>query len=308
MKKELLENIEKTESWIDKSLTTAASRFEKSIQRLEKKIVSLAGRISVDPAGNIKGPEWTLKQAQKLHVQMVTQFDEIFGGAVKRHVAGFDDALTLIDTTLEHIDIPVNYSKTDKAMIKQLSTNTVAAFAAISTEFQKRAAQSLYDATLTGVPFSTLIDEMRNHLTGLKDKIGRPMTMYAQTLSQDNLMMFYSTMHIKKAADAGLDNFLYVGDTIKTTRPFCIARAGRMFTREEINSWTHSWKGKSGPAMSHRGGYNCRHHWQPVKPEWVDEGLHGLKEDVEVEKVVSPVKVESKKKSKVTAKPNTPDD
>ncbi len=71
------------------------------------------------------------------------------------------------------------------------------------------------------------------------------------------------------------------------SRAFCIARHGRVFTREEIQSWTHDWKGKSGPALTHCGGYNCRHHWDWLHPDhelpdyepqsWYSEDGHAMK-------------------------------
>ncbi len=53
---------------------------------------------------------------------------------------------------------------------------------------------------------------------------------------------------------------------------------GKVFTLEQIQQLNQlNWQGKSGDLFTSRGGFNCRHHWQPVKPEWLDdEDFSGL--------------------------------
>ena len=84
-------------------------------------------------------------------------------------------------------------------------------------------------------------------------------------------MNFHQEVQLFKAEDAGMDSFLYIGDIIATTRDFCRRRVGRVYTKAQIESWNFPWAGKSGPALTHRGGYNCRHHWQPVRKEWLGD-------------------------------------
>ena len=46
------------------------------------------------------------------------------------------------------------------------------------------------------------------------------------------------------------------------------------FTIDEVNKlWSsRRWKGKkSGNPLIVRGGYNCRHQWSYVNPDWYDE-------------------------------------
>ena len=51
---------------------------------------------------------------------------------------------------------------------------------------------------------------------------------------------------------------------------FCHDNLGHVYNRAEIATMDNmSWHGKSGPPMTSCGGYNCRHHWQAVDPEWL---------------------------------------
>ena len=86
----------------------------------------------------------------------------------------------------------------------------------------------------------------------------------------------------KKSFDAGLTFIKYFGDIIPTTRQICRyvlngryrKRKSNLFTIEEVRQlWQRqSWSGKkSGDPLVVRGGYNCRHQWTYVNPDWYDK-------------------------------------
>lgn len=62
--------------------------------------------------------------------------------------------------------------------------------------------------------------------------------------------------------ELGLDYFIYSGTEMSRTRPFCEERIGKIYTREEVESWRNlTWEGKNtnyDPFLD-CGGYNCRH-------------------------------------------------
>ena len=90
------------------------------------------------------------------------------------------------------------------------------------------------------------------------------------------------TLNLHKSVEAGLTMCKYFGNIIPTTRDHCrLVRSGKydirkggLFTIDEVKSlWaSKSWKGKkSGDPLLVRGGYNCRHQWSFVNPDWYDE-------------------------------------
>jgi hypothetical protein len=89
-------------------------------------------------------------------------------------------------------------------------------------------------------------------------------------------MRYYTGVNVKKAKDADIETFLYYGDIIRSSRAFCIARVGKLFTVKEIKKWDDdklTWKGKKpGSTLINRGGYNCRHSWHPCEEEWLEDG------------------------------------
>src|SRR5210317_459685 len=114
-----------------------------------------------------------------------------------------------------------------------------------------------------------------------RDRAGENMKRYAGQILNDSLRDFDATLNFNKSQDAGLTYVKYYGDVIPTTREICRnvingvynKRKSGLFTIDEVNSlWTsRSWKGKkSGNPLIVRGGYNCRHQWSYVNPDWYD--------------------------------------
>ena len=115
-----------------------------------------------------------------------------------------------------------------------------------------------------------------------RDRAGENMKRYAGQILNDSLRDFDATLNFNKANDAGLTYLKYYGDVIPTTRDHCRnlingvydKRKGGLFTVDEVKKlWTsRSWTGKkSGNPLVVRGGYNCRHQWSYVNPDWYDE-------------------------------------
>jgi len=114
-----------------------------------------------------------------------------------------------------------------------------------------------------------------------RDRAGENMKRYAGQILNDSLRDFDATLNFNKSQDAGLTFVKYYGDVIPTTREICRnvingvynKRKSGLFTIDEVNSlWaSRSWSGKkSGNPLIVRGGYNCRHQWSYVNPDWYD--------------------------------------
>ena len=117
-----------------------------------------------------------------------------------------------------------------------------------------------------------------------RTRTGENMKRYAGQILNDSLRDFDATLNFNKSKDAGLTFVKYYGDVIPTTRDLCRRmvsgqlnkRKNGLFTIAEIQDiWSsRSWSGKkSGNPMVVRGGYNCRHQFSYVNPDWyMDNG------------------------------------
>ena len=116
-----------------------------------------------------------------------------------------------------------------------------------------------------------------------RDRAGENMKRYAGQILNDSLRDFDATLNFNKSQDAGLTLVKYYGDVIPTTRDICRniingvikpKRKDGLFTVDEVRKlWgSRSWSGKkAGDPLVVRGGYNCRHQWSYVNPDWYDE-------------------------------------
>ena len=114
-----------------------------------------------------------------------------------------------------------------------------------------------------------------------RDRAGENMKRYAGQILNDSLRDFDATLNLAKSNDAGLTHVVYQGSNIPTTRDFCRLvrsgaydkRKGGLFTIDEVRKlWRRNWTGKkAGDPFIVRGGYNCRHQWSYVNPDWYNK-------------------------------------
>ena len=246
------------------------NRLLASIRKLRDNITSLVSQLETTPAGKLEGVKVNLKQSQALHKKIVNQFEKDYNKDVNKMLGDFSSIEKLIQRRYRALNESIGFVGADKTMMDALKLNTYNRYVEFGEAARNRIARAMYDSVVGGQKFSSLVNTIQGVLTGHKDVLGRPMTMYAQGFAQDAVMNFHNQVNIKKGKDAGLRHFLYYGNLMATSRQFCITRVGKVYTERQINSWDGlSWQGKAGPALTDRGGYNCRHHWRPVRKEWL---------------------------------------
>ena len=85
---------------------------------------------------------------------------------------------------------------------------------------------------------------------------------YMRTNVFDTFAQYDRSVSLEYADELKLNYAVYQGGLIKTSRPFCKERNGKVFTREEIAKWVDlDFQGKPSNYDPFRdlGGYNCRH-------------------------------------------------
>ena len=108
------------------------------------------------------------------------------------------------------------------------------------------------------------------HSVYAADKTGNNMRKYARQMVVDTVAQFDASINVAAGKESGVDKWLYYGDVIRDTRPFCQKHAGKELTEEYIRDYfaNNDWAGKAdGDPFIVRGGYNCRHHFMPVYEE-----------------------------------------
>jgi hypothetical protein len=202
-------------------------------------------------------------------------------------------------------------TEADLVTIQQLKKLAFTNFQNLGTEFTNTLAQEIYQSTLVGRSAGEMVQTIRDKINGiyqysdnakaqqlveyitnnpngsevataideLKQNYGRTsqgdsFVKYASLIVQDSIMGFDGQFAKYRADEVGLTSYLYYGSLIKDSRDFCRIHAGKVYNEEQISQiWSNdSAQGRDqGSPFIVRGGYNCRHSWQPVDPSWIDE-------------------------------------
>jgi len=245
---------------------------EKSIINLQNKILDNITRLKVTDSGRVEGLKVNIKQAQSIHKKIEQLFGSEFSKTTREIVNDFDGISTLIEDTYTYLGESAKFTSIDKTAMEVLKDGYYQEFADIGQRQKNKVIQTMYNEVIGGGNFSDLVGSIQQALLGSTSSIstGRPLIGYARLYARDMVMDFHNEVNLRKAEEIDIKHFLYVGNIMATSRPFCKSRAGKYYTRKQIDSWTYAWAGKKGPAFTNRGGYNCRHHWQPIRPEWLD--------------------------------------
>jgi hypothetical protein len=116
----------------------------------------------------------------------------------------------------------------------------------------------------TGGSFSGMLDQLRIFIKGNDEVEGRLLS-YSNNIIKDALFQYARSFQQSVVSDLKLKWYLYAGGLIDTSRPFCIQRAGKYFTEDEIKSWADlQWAGKN-PLTTESSifvlvaGFSCNH-------------------------------------------------
>lgn len=204
-----------------------------------------------------------------------------------------------------------NITEADLVTIQQLKRLAFTNFQNLGNELANTLAGEVYQSTLVGRSFNDMVQTIREKINGiyqfsdnkkaqqlveyiannpdgaevktaideLKQVYGRTsegdsFVKYASLLVTDSIMGFDGQLAKFRADELGLTSYLYYGSIIKDSRDFCRKHAGKVYTEEQIREiWANdTGQGRDqGSPFIVRGGYNCRHSWQPIDPSWVDE-------------------------------------
>ena len=239
--------------------------FNKQAKRIEKAFKRV-GNIPVEFQELTKGD---LALVQNLKQQYYTQFKDVSNTFTRRlSEKVYQNTLVGSEFTVLEKELrqTVNgiYASSDDA-----EANRLVKF--INNNKNKKSMQSRVDKAV-----QTLQTKFA------RDRAGENMKRYAGQILNDSLRDFDATLNFNKSKDAGLTFVKYYGDVIPTTRQICrnlvngvikSKRSDGLFTIGEVRRiWSsRSWSGKkAGDPLVVRGGYNCRHQWSYVNPDWYD--------------------------------------
>lgn len=160
---------------------------------------------------------------------------------------------TIQEKFLDNVDIDAPLNEVDVDVVEQLIQFDLESVKTKVYATTSELKSAVLRAVIVGDPDMMKVVDTR--LDGLGSRLN--------TELNTGLAGFERAVTLAKADEFGVDLFLYAGGLIKTSREFCIERAGKVFSRDEIESWDN---GQGLPTLLYLGGYNCQHDLQPVSP------------------------------------------
>ena len=248
-------------AWAD---TLTKKGFNRQAKRIERAFKGI-GNIPIQFQELTKGD---LELIRNLKLQTFTQFKDISNTFTKR----------LADKVYQNTLVGREFVELEQELRQTIN--------GIYSRSKDKEAQKLVDFVKKNKNKKSMQVSVDKAVQTLQSKFGRDragdnMRKYASQLLNDGLREFDAQVNAYKSSEAGLTHVKYFGDIIPTTREVCKnilrgvykKRQSNVFTIDEVRKlWRQrSWSGKKpGDPLVVRGGYNCRHQWTYVSPDWYD--------------------------------------
>jgi len=142
----------------------------------------------------------------------------------------------------------------------------------INERFRQDVARIIFSSVSSGTSLTALQRSLSSRISG--DRI---LNKLSGQIAEDALNQFSRSYISIVSDDLGLKHYLFKGTRVRDSRKFCKDRAGKYFTKKEVQDWG---RGKTGPAgfpwqgmikgtnsrniFINLGGWRCRHRLVPI--------------------------------------------
>lgn len=270
---ELEKMIDDIEKVLKKALESILSNVDKLEKGLEKEITKLVRDGFAIKRGNIDKTTGNIKEITKIQRKIDAY---IRSGIFEKELKVFEPTFKAIADLIKD-----NYSEfaSDNALevanlmkedsIIQVKEQFIAE--GLSAEVIPELRNILKSSVIRGLT----IDETLTAVTELVTSGLLPNA--AKRITIDGLVTFSRNYINAMTKDFEAEWYFYEGPLRKTSRQFCESRAGKYYTKKQVESWAKlDWQGKKPGTtkqtiFSLAGGYNCYHLILPVPTELVPE-------------------------------------
>jgi hypothetical protein len=268
------------EDAIEKFIADFESKMPAANQEILDELNSFVGSLKKSSSGNIKASVENLKAIDKYRSSLDKAINNSqYSEAASDFISQFKNSTAYIDAYFSSIVAEFGKnSELYKAILQaNIDTTTETLLGSgLQANFKEPVIKILKDNVISGSDTKAARAVLNQFIKGSKD-VDPKLTRYVSQVANDSIRQFNRNYTKAISDDLGLTHFYYKGTKIKDTRSFCVARSGKYFTKEEVESWASlEWAGKN-PATNKQtifilcGGWNCRHDLNPVSKELYDK-------------------------------------
>jgi hypothetical protein len=263
------------EDAVDKFISNFETRMPDANQEILDELSDFLGQLDKS-GGNIKASVKNLKAIDKYRATLDKALKNgEYSDATKDFISNFSKSTAYIDAYFGTIVAEFgNNSELYKAILQsniETTTETLLG-SGLQANFKEPVIKILKDTVISGSDSKAARAVLREFIIGNKD-IDPKLTRYVSQVANDSIRQFNRNYTKAISDDLNLLAYYYKGTKIKDTRPFCTARTGRYFKKEEVEKWASlNWQGKNPSTTSQTifiycGGFNCRHDLAPVSED-----------------------------------------
>lgn len=262
------------------------TRLQQTQQELLNEALKIVNSLDLDKSGVIKLTADNVNKLDKLNdkLKQVLNGDEYLG-AVKELSTSIATQGKLSKKIIEQSFETTDFSAVNEMLLKQ-SRQVIASEltgTAVETPVLKPVQSVLQSAVSGGASLQETTKNLTKAIVGNAEKVGA-LEKYSGNIAYDSIANADRAYTTLLANETGAEWFLYAGGSIKSSRAFCIDRAGQYFHKKEIEAWgdgrvtvgitrptetSAQWQGKnpntnSATIFVYAGGHNCQHIIIPV--------------------------------------------
>lgn len=278
-----------------KALEEVPTEFVGRVQNVQLELLNealnLLESMELDSAGAIKLTASNVRKLEQLNEKLrgVLKGDEYIG-AVKELSTSIATQGKLTRQIMKEAFDTTDFSSVNELLLKQsrqvMASELVGS--AVETSVLKPVQSVLQSAVNSGASLTDTKKNLTKAIIGDSEKLGA-LERYSGTIAYDSFANSDRAYTTLLANETGAEWFMYAGGSIKSSRAFCIDRAGQYFHKAEIEAWgagrvtvgisnptetSSQWQGKNANTNSatifvYAGGHNCQHIIIPVPPSQV---------------------------------------
>jgi len=232
-------------------------------------------------------PEWDYTQKLQWYTETWASIEQAareagFDKAAAQYVKGYDRMSEMAERTLSAglPRVPGDMTRIPTEWIAFMKKRDYAYFDFLKEEAIRKLDETVLWNVLGGRSPGGLLEELKGVITG-EYPWGETTGLYewhAGTYARTAHHRDVAAWKAEKAKD--FEYRVYVGPVDEKTRDFCLEHVGNVYTLDEINDMDN---GQTGNVLIDRGGWNCRHDWEPIDKETAD----AIQDDSETAEAVS---------------------